>query len=58
MVDREFFFIRLEVIKVINMENKYKSYLILPLLAYSISDDKKKHEVDFGWLAWTWTIIW
>jgi hypothetical protein len=58
MVDREFFLIRLEAIKVINMKNKNRSYLILPLLAYSISGDKKKREIDFGWLAWTWTIIW
>jgi len=40
------------------MKNKNRSYLILPLLAYSISGDKKKREIDFGWLAWTWTIIW
>jgi hypothetical protein len=40
------------------MEKKNRSYLILPLLAFSISGDGKKREIDFGWLNWTWTLIW
>jgi hypothetical protein len=37
------------------MENKGKSWLILPLLAFSINEDGAK-EISFGWLTNTWWI--
>lgn len=39
------------------MKKKNRSYLILPLLAFSINGDGSK-AIDFGWFDWTWTIIW
>ncbi len=41
-----------------DMKNQNRTYLILPMLAFSISGDGKKREIDFGWLSYTWTIIW
>ncbi len=40
------------------MEKKRENgsaWLILPLLAISIYDDRE--EIMFGWLNWTWTFI-
>jgi hypothetical protein len=39
-----------------DMKKQNRTYLVLPLLAFSINGDGSK-EIDFGWLNYTWTLI-
>lgn len=38
------------------MKKQNRSYLILPTLIFSIKANGNK-EIDFGWLKWSWTLI-
>lgn len=38
------------------MKKQNRTYLVLPLLAFSIKGNGGI-EIDFGWLNWTWTLI-